>query len=351
MAYNSIASIGVVAADRPWRHDDGRVRLAYAATVRAAAVSVTATDGSTIRGAAGAIALNRSGGSAVGISAAVDQISNYVSANIAGAKVTADEALSDGSPLIVLKSPTQAASALQAGSVVVSGASSADIDTIAIGAAISLGNASVNTPEANLASFVSGLKPSSPSSFAGQGGLAPGELGPIVALGTWAPKAPSAPSAPTDGVSGSGSFAISTEATDVTSAITDGAFLMQGSTVSANNSTLVLASNSDAIAAYSGALSVAKGDGAGVGASIVVNTITDGTSAYIQSSTVDAQAQTSGKPVLIDNGVLSDAPDPSSVVTPASNPNLADGAVSFKGLAVVATADQTATIRSPSSPA
>jgi len=297
---------------------------AAAATVEAAAVSVNAEDGSTIRGATGAVSINFSGGGAVGLSATIDQISNYVSADIAGAKVTADEPSTDESPLLT--------GPLQAGSVVVSGQSDANILTIAIGVAISTGSSSGGgSPESSLASLVSALKPSTPSSLTGFGG---GGSSPPASSAS----ASSAPSTPSNGLSGAGSLAISTEATTVYSIIADGADSV-GSTVSAQNNALVLASNSDAIATGAGALSISRSKGAGVGASVVVNEISGGTTAEVESSSVDAHV--TGSAASIDDGALASATNPSDVAF-GQDPTLTDGVGDFSGVAIVATSRQDA---------
>jgi len=297
-----------------------------AATVDAAAVSVVATDSAKIRGAAGAISLNLSGGNAVGLSGAVNQISTYVSAAIAGGHVTADNTLTDNSTLITGN--------LQTGSVLVSGSSTADIIGVAVGVAVSVGNSQPNppTPSQNFASLVSALKPANPSSLTGGGfgGVRPP---------TPPPAPPASPSPPSTGMSGAGSLVLSTESTSVYSSIDKGANGYNGS-IAANDNVLVLATNVDSISAYSGALSAAINAGKGLGASVVVNTINGTTSAAADNSTIDAHAL--GNAATIGNGKLANSVDPSSSVTPASDPSLTQGTQSINGIAVVARSEQSA---------
>lgn|GEM_PF-2883088 len=295
------------------------------ATVDAAAVSVTAQDSATIRGAAGAIAANIGGADAVGLSAAVSQIGTYVSAAISGATVTADNALSNNSPLI--------AGNLGAGSVVVAGSSTADITSIAIGVAVSVGNntSPSASPQSNLSSLVASMRPSTPSGLTGFGG---GGITPPTP-----PPAAAPPSVPSNGLAGAGSLALSMESTTVYSAIADGGD-GRGSTVTANNNVLVLASNADTIGAYAGALALSFNSGKGMGASVVVNTIDGTTSAKVSNSTVDAHAR--GAAATIDSGALNSSPDPTDAVTPGSAPSLANGTTTIKGVAVVSTSQQSA---------
>ena len=296
------------------------------ATVAAAAVAVTANDDAKIRGAAGAISINIKGGNAVGLSAAINQISTYVSAAAVGAHVTADNTLSDSSPLV--------AGNLRAGAVLVAGNSDADILTISIGTAITVGNNTNSpppTPQQNLSSLVGSMKPGTPSSLTGFGG---GGVTPPTA-----PSAPAAPSVPSTGMAGAGSFAISTEGTSVYSAIGSGGN-GYNSAVDAKGNALVLASNSDSISAYAGALSISAGAKSAAGASVVVNTINGTTSAQISNSGVDAHGLGAG--ATVDNGTMATAIDPSSAVTPATDPNLADGTQTINGIAVVATSRQSA---------
>ncbi|MGB3487899.1 MAG: leukotoxin LktA family filamentous adhesin [Xanthobacteraceae bacterium] len=296
------------------------------ATVDAAAVSVTAQDNATIRGAAGAIAANIGGADAVGLSAAVSQIGTYVSAAISGATVTADNTLSNNSPLI--------AGNLGAGSVVVSGSSTADITSIAIGVAVSVGNnnSPSASPQSNLSSLVASMRPGSPSGLTGFGG---GGITPP----TPPPAAAPPPSVPSNGLAGAGSLALSMESTTVYSAIADGGD-GRGSTVTANNNALVLAANADTIGAYAGALALSFNSGKGMGASVVVNTIGGTTSAKISNSTVDAHAR--GNAATIDSGALNSSPDPTDAVTPGSAPSLANDTTTIKGVAVVSTSQQSA---------
>ncbi|MDB5636031.1 MAG: leukotoxin LktA family filamentous adhesin [Bradyrhizobium sp.] len=294
-----------------------------AATVDAAAVLVKAQDTATIRGAAGAISLNVGGGNAVGLSATVDQISTFVSAAVAGATVTADNTLSNSSPLIT--------GSLQAGSVVVAGSSNANIISVAIGVAIAVGSSEPSaSPQANFASLVAGLAPPAPSSQSDSGG---GGVTPPTP-----PAPPAAPSPPSTGLAGAGSLAMSTEATSVYATIDHGANGRNAS-VGANDNVLVLASNVDTISAYAGALSVAVNAGKGIGASVVVNTISGTTSAGINNATVDAHG--TGNAATISNGTLASAVDPSAVYDPGSNPSLASGTTTVKGIAVVAASEQT----------
>lgn len=296
------------------------------ATVDAAAVSVTAQDDATIRGAAGAIAANIGGADAVGLSAAVSQIGTYVSAAISGATVTADNTLSNNSPLI--------AGNLGAGSVVVSGSSTADITSIAIGVAVSVGNnnSPSASPQSNLSSLVASMRPGSPSGLTGFGG---GGITPP----TPPPAAAPPPSVPSNGLAGAGSLALSVESTTVYSAIADGGD-GRGSTVTANNNALVLAANADTIGAYAGALALSFNSGKGMGASVVVNTIGGTTSAKVSNSTVDAHAR--GNAATIDSGALNSSPDPTDAVTPGSAPSLANDTTTIKGVAVISTSQQSA---------
>ncbi|MBN8985682.1 MAG: hypothetical protein J0H32_14705, partial [Rhizobiales bacterium] len=295
------------------------------ATVDAAAVSVTAQDNATIRGAAGAIAANIGGADAVGMSAAVSQIGTYVLAAISGATVTTDNALSNNSPLI--------ADNLSAGSVVVAGSSTADITSIAIGVAISVGNntSPSASPQSNLSSLVASMRPSAPSGLTGFGG---GGITPPTP-----PPAAAPPSVPSNGLAGAGSLALSMESTTVYSAIADGGD-GRGSTVTANNNVLVLASNADTIGAYAGALALSFNSGKGMGASVVVNTIDGTTSAKVSNSTVDAHAR--GSAATVDSGALNSSPDPTDAVTPGSAPSLANATTTIKGVAVVSTSQQSA---------
>eukprot|EP01035_Chromulina_nebulosa_P059247 gene59248-81120_t len=84
------------------------------------------------------------------------------------------------------------------------------------------------------------------------------------------PRAP--PPQPSEGLSGAGSFVLSTESTSVYSTIAQGGNNRNAS-VAANNNVLVLAQNEDSISAYAGALSVSINAGKGIGASVVVNKI------------------------------------------------------------------------------
>jgi hypothetical protein len=303
------------------------------ATVAAAAVSVTAQDDATITGAAGALSINIKGGNAVGLSAAIDQISTYVSAAVVGAHVTADNTLSDGSPLIA-GTPNTGIANLNAGTVLVAGSSDATITTISIGTAITVGNNTNSpppTPQQNLSSLVAGMKPDAPSGLTGFGG---GGVTPPTP-----PPPPAPPSVPSTGMAGAGSFAISTEATSVYSAIGSGGN-GYNSAVDAKGNALVLASNADSISAYAGALSVSAGAKSAAGASVVVNIVSGTTSAQIDSSSVDAHG--TGPGAAVDNGTLANAIDPSSVVTPASDPDLSDGTQTVHGIAVVAASRQSA---------
>ncbi|MBN8976663.1 MAG: leukotoxin LktA family filamentous adhesin [Rhizobiales bacterium] len=296
------------------------------ATVDAAAVSVTAQDNATIRGAAGAIAANIGGADAVGLSAAVSQIGTYVSAAISGATVTADNTLSNNSSLI--------AGNLGAGSVVVSGSSTADITSIAIGVAVSVGNnnSPSASPQSNLSSLVASMRPGSPSGLTGFGG---GGITPP----TPPPAAAPPPSVPSNGLAGAGSLALSMESTTVYSAIADGGD-GRGSTVTANNNALVLAANADTIGAYAGALALSFNSGKGMGASVVVNTVGGTTSAKVSNSTVDAHAR--GNAATIDSGALNSSPDPTDAVTPGSAPSLANDTTTIKGVAAISTSQQSA---------
>ncbi|WP_148287864.1 hypothetical protein [Rhodopseudomonas sp. B29] len=293
------------------------------ATVDAAAVSVTAQDGATIRGAAGAISVNFGGANAVGLSASIDQIGTYVSASILGATVTADNAMTDTAFV---------GGNLQAGSVIVGAASTADIISVSIGAAMSVGNSSPQaSPQANLASLVQRMAPTRPTSLVGYGG---GGITPPTQ-----PQPPSTPQPPSNGLAGAGSLAMSTESTAVISTIDQGGH-NRGSTVAANNNVVVSAANVDTIAAYAGAVAISINSGKGIGASVVVNTINGMTSAGIANSTVDAHA--AGSAATIDNGMLATDIDPSAVVNPGSAPSLADGTTTVQGVAVVANSQQTA---------
>ena len=293
------------------------------ATVDAAAVQVTALDTAKIRGAAGAISINIGGGNAVGVSAVIDQIETFVSASIAGATVTADNTLGNGSALIGNNLPT--------GSVRVYGSSSADIISVAVGAAVSRGNAPASAQQ-NLSRIVGLLRPTAPTSLTGFGG---GGVTPPTPPG--APVAPDVPAS--DGISGSASIAISTESTSVYSGITKGGN-NTGSSVTANGSVVVGAANADDISTYAGAISVSINSGKGLGASIVVNTINGTTSADISDSTVNAHGN--GGAASIDNSTLANAVDPSDDYTPASNPDLSNGTTTIKGVAVYASSRQTA---------
>ncbi|MCD0419854.1 leukotoxin LktA family filamentous adhesin [Rubrivivax sp. JA1024] len=293
------------------------------ATVDAAAVAVTAQDSATIRGAAGAISVNFGGANAVGLSASIDQIATYVSASILGATVTADNAMTDTALV---------GGNLQAGSVIVGAASTADIISVAIGAAMSVGNSSPQaSPQANLASLVQRMAPTRPTSLVGYGG---GGITPPTQ-----PQPPSTPQPPSNGLAGAGSLAMSTESTTVISTIDQGGH-NRGSTVSANNNVVVSAANTDTIAAYAGAVAIAINSGKGIGASVVVNTINGMTSAGIANSTVDAHA--AGSAATIDNGMLATDIDPSAVVNPGGAPSLADGTTIVQGVAVAANSQQTA---------
>jgi len=291
------------------------------ATVSAAAVSVTATASGKVRSAAGAISVNLGGGNAVGLSAGVSQIGTYVSAAIAGANVTATGALSNSSPLI--------GGNLRAGNVLVSGASSADIITVSVGAAITTGNNSGGPPtppaSSGLSTLLTRLAPMSTRTL-------PGLSGPP-------PAPPPAQSPPSDGMSGAGSLAISTQSGKVYSSIVLGGANV-GSNVTALGNVLVLAKNANDISVFAGAISAALSAGKGLGASVVVNTINGETGALINGSTVDGRGLFST--ATIDNGVLANAIDPLDEVTPASLVNLSNGTQSIKGVAVVATSAQRA---------
>ena len=283
---------------------------AATATIDAAAVSVTAQASGTIRGAAGAISINVSGGNAVGLSAVVGQIGTDVSAAILGATVTADNALTNASPLLN--------SSLQAGSVVVKGSADAKILAVAIGVAMSIGASQQSTtPQQNVAEMIATFLASAP-------GAAP-------------PPAP--PPQPTNGMAGAGSLVLSRESTSVYSSIADGGN-SRGASVTANNNVLVLAANRDTISAYSGALSVSANSGKGVGASVVVNTIDGTTSAKIANSAVDAHA--TGSAATIDSGTLANDIDPTYAYTPATTPALSNSTTTINGIAVVATSEQSA---------
>lgn len=292
------------------------------ATVSAAAVSVTATAGGAVRSAAGAISVNLGGGNAVGLSAGVSQIGTYVSAAIAGANVTATGALSNSSPLI--------GGNLRAGNVLVSGASSADIITVSVGAAITTGNDSGGPPappaSSGLSTLLTRLAPLSTRTLPGLGGGTP-------------PSPPPAQSPPFDGMSGAGSLAISTQSGKVYSSIVLGGANV-GANVTALGNVLVLAKNANDISVFAGAISAALSAGKGLGASVVVNTINGETGALINGSTVDGRGLFST--ATIDNGVLANAIDPADDVTPAGLVNLSNGTQSIKGVAVVATSAQRA---------
>jgi hypothetical protein len=234
IAYNAINN--AVIAQIGHGTDSSDAAGTAAATVDAAAVSVVAADAARIRGAAGAISLNIGGGNAVGLSATIDQIATYVSAAIAGGHITADNTLTNSSPLI--------AGSLQVGSVLVSGSSNADIITVAVGVAITVGSSQPSaSPQANLSSLVASLAPAVASQLTGFGG---GGVTPP-------PAPPAAPSPPSTGMSGAGSFALSTEATSVYSSIDKGGNAYNGS-IAADDNVLVLASNVDSISTYAGAL-------------------------------------------------------------------------------------------------
>lgn len=322
VAYNAINNAVVAQIGHGIDEDDAEG--AATAVVDAAAVSVKAQDSATIRGAAGAISLNFGGGNAVGLSAAIDQIGTFVSAGIVGATVTADNTLGNS---------TLIGGNLQAGTVLVSGSSTATITTVSIGAAMSVGNpAPQASPQANLSSLVSALRLATPSALTGFGG---GGITPPTP-----PQPPAASSTPSNGLAGAGSLALSTESTTVYSTIDQGGN-NRGASVTANNNVLVLASNTDSIDVYAGAGSIAIDSGKGVGASVVVNTINGTTSAGIANATVDARA--SGTAATIDSGVLADDIDPSAVVTPGQSPSLANGTTTVKGVAVIGTSQQKAT--------
>ncbi|MBI5131767.1 MAG: leukotoxin LktA family filamentous adhesin, partial [Rhodopseudomonas palustris] len=292
-----------------------------AATIDAAAVSVTAQDSATIRGAAGAISINFGGGDAIGLSAAVSQIGTYVSASILGATVTADNALTDNALV---------GGNLQAGSVIVGAASTADIITVSIGTAISVGNSAPSaSPQANLSSLVARMAPTRATSLVGFGG---GGITPPTP-----PRPPSVQQPPSNGLAGAGSLAMSTESTTVLAAIDQGGNNNR-SNVTADNNVVVSAANTESIAAYAGALAFAANSGKGIGASVVVNTIDGTTSAGIANSTVDARA--TGGAATVDSGILAHAIDPSAVVTPGSVPSLANSTTTVRGVAVVATSQQ-----------
>ena len=292
------------------------------ATVSAAAVSVTATASGKVRSAAGAISVNLGGGNAVGLSAGVSQIGTYISAAIAGANVTATGALSNSSPLI--------GGNLRAGNVLVSGASSADIITVSVGAAITTGNNSGGPPtppaSSGLSTLLTRLAPMSTRTLPGLGGGTP-------------PAPPPAQSPPSDGMSGAGSLAMSTQSGKVFSSIVLGGANV-GSTVTALGNVLVLAKNANDISVFAGAISAALSAGKGLGASVVVNTINGETGALINGSTVDGRGLFST--ATIDNGALANAIDPSEEVLPASTVNLNNGTQSIKGIAVIATSAQRA---------
>lgn len=323
VAYNAINNS--VVAQIGHGVSSGETGNAATASVTAAAVSVTADDRATIRGAAGAISLNLSGGNAVGLSAAVNQIGTYVSAGIVGATVAATNALSNNSSLI--------GGNLQAGSVVVAGSSTATITTVSIGAAMSVGNpAPQASPQSNLSSLVANLRPATPSALTGFGGGGVTPPSP--------PPQPPTVSTPSSGLAGAGSLALSMESTHVYSTIDQGGN-SHGANVTANNNVLVLASNTDTIAAYAGAASIAVDAGKGIGASVVVNTINGTTSAGIANATVDARA--AGTAATIDSGMLATDIDPSAVVTPGQAPSLANSTTTVKGVAVVGTSQQKTT--------
>ncbi len=170
---------------------------AAAATVDAAAVSVVATRRrqDPRRGRRHLDQCERR--QAVGLSAAINQIGTYVSAAIAGGHVTADNSLTDNSPLI--------AGSLQAGSVLVSGSSNADIISVAIGVAISVGD-SQSTHRRRSQSRLAGGEPCArrPTQLTGGGAAR-------VRPPTPPPAPPPPPVPPSTGMSGAGSFALSTE--------------------------------------------------------------------------------------------------------------------------------------------
>ncbi len=312
VAYNSIAD-SVIAQIGHDTFMAGDSAGNFAASIRAAAVTVTATDSATIRGAAGAIAINLGGGNAVGVSAVIDQISNYISAEIAGAQIRADQTVAGLS-----------------NSVTVAGSSTADITSVAIGAAATRGNRPPGVPSSqdNFRTLVGNLRPASPTSLAARGGSAAFfNFGP--------PPVPSPP--PSNGISGAGSIVVSTEATTVNSYIGKGA-LSVGSDVDANGNVVVTAANRDKIAAYAGALSVSAGAGSGIGISFVLNTISGNTLAYVSNSSVDAQGVGTG--AVVDNGLLTTDIDPKASRTPASNPSFSDGTNTVSGIAIVATEQQ-----------
>ena len=146
------------------------------------------------------------------------------------------------------------------------------------------------------------------------------------------------------GVAGTGSSAAATISPTVTASI------INGSDVTAANNVGVLAFNDDEIDTIAGAAAISDG-GAGIGISVVVSQILGDTSATISGPTTkvdanggddnDTEAGDPNDSFTINSGVLTNAPDTSSISAPtATAPSLAETQKSVSGLVVVATSHQ-----------
>ena len=219
--------------------------------IKAGNVSIAAANNASVKGVAGSVVVSTSG-VAVGLSSVYSNVGNSVTAAVDGGKIEASK------------------------SVVLSALSTADIQAIAVGAALSSGG------------------------------------------------------------SVSGSVATSIQSTSVTARVT------QGGDVLADNNVGILASNTDTIHVIAGALGV-SGSSAGLGASVVVNTISGTTKAYVAGSTtkVDARGLSQTDNLQVNTGQLANPINLGTSQAPTdATPDMTETTEVVHGLAIVATSHQ-----------
>jgi hypothetical protein len=133
-----------------------------------------------------------------------------------------------------------------------------------------------------------------------------------------------------------GSLAVNLLSTNVTARITSGA------DVTADNNVGVLAANSDTIRVIAGAAAASTGSSA-LGASVVVNTISGTTQAYVSDSgtKVDAKGADLTDDLLVNKGQLVHAIDVGTASRPSDTaPDLTEMQQTVNGLAIVASSHQ-----------
>jgi hypothetical protein len=274
-------------------------------------VFVTANDSSKIMAVAVGLAISSGQYAGTG-SLVLNQVNDSVSAQIGGTGATTTNTIVNGRNIAVV--------AANAGSI----EAGAGIATFAP-QATALGIASVtNTVGNTIAAAIDGGSVAAGNSVVLKGGSTV-DIRAVALGGVMAQNFGLA-----------GSLATNLLSTNVTARITSGAEVM------AANNVGVLAANSDTIRVIAGA-AVASTGSSGLGAAVVVNTISGTTQAYVSDAgtKVDAKAADLNDDLLVNKGQLVHAIDVGTASRPSDNPpDLIEMQQIVNGLAIVASSHQ-----------